>query len=301
MRTAIYIIIFIFLSIGIAFTIRNMNVPKLFSGKKNNEEKEEKKNKGKDDKGGADLIILEKWDVPKQLKEISALTFIDNDRFACIQDEKGKIFIYNTKTNEIEKEIPFGDDGDYEGLALAGQDAFVLRADGEIFQVKNYTSAKPLILEHKTHLTSKQDPEAMCYDSKNNRLLVAIKDSEPGHDDYKGIYAFNLTELKMDETPVFKIDLNDQVFENLKENKKESVIQPSDIAIHPKTGDIYITEGTKPKLLILDSKGKAKKLYQLKSSDFNQPEGVSFSHEGDLYISNEGGDGTGNILKLQGL
>ncbi|MEJ6979014.1 SdiA-regulated domain-containing protein [Pedobacter sp. P351] len=278
-----------------------MNRSKLFSGKKNDEEKKEKKKKDKDDKEGADLVILEKWDLPENLKEISALSFIDNDRFACIQDEKGKIFIYNTKTNKIEKEIPFGDDGDYEGLALAGQDAFVLQADGVIFQVKNYTSAKPLIIEHKTHLTSEQDPEAMCYDSKNNRLLVAIKDSEPEHDDYKGIYAFNLTELKMEEAPVFKINLNDQIFEKVKEKKKGSAMQPSDIAIHPKTGDIYITEGTKPKLLILDSKGNAKKLFQLKSSDFNQPEGISFSPEGDLYISNEGGKEPGNILKVQGL
>jgi hypothetical protein len=32
---------------------------------------------------------------------------------------------------------------------------------------------------------------------------------------------------------------------------------------------------------------------------FRQPEGISFSSGGDLYISNEGDNGRGNILKFK--
>lgn len=296
MRTAIYIIVFIILSIGIAFTIRTGNFNML--SEKKNEHKKEKKNK--DYEENAEVVIRKKWNVPKVLKEISDLTYIDKNRFACIQDEKGKIFIYNTGTEKIEKEIPFGDDGDYEGLAIVEQTAYVLRSDGEIFQVKDYMSSNLVIIQHKTSLTSKQNTEGMCYDSKNNRLLLAIKGSEPGNDDYKGIYSFNLTDFKMTERPVFKINLHDKVFENVKGKKTESVIQPSAIALHPKTGDIYITEGKSPKLLIMDSRGNIKALLKLKSSDFNQPEGICFNPEGDLYISNEGSKEPGNILELVG-
>jgi len=301
MRTAIYIIAFIVLSIGIAFAIRSTNFNKK-SFEKTETKKDKDKTNDKKNEGSSELTILKKWDVPEVLKEISALVYMDQDRFACIQDEDGKIFIYNTKSGKIEKEIPFGDAGDYEGLAIAGQNAFVLRSDGHIFEVQNFNGPKPGVVEHSTHLTAKNNPEALCYDSKNNRLLVGIKGNESNSDDYKGIYAFNLSDFKMAEAPVFKIDLTNSIFDEYRRKKKGSEIQPSAIAIHPVTGDIYITEATKPKLLILDSSGTIKTLIKLKGSDFNQPEGISFSPDGRMYISNEGSKKeAGNIMEVERL
>jgi hypothetical protein len=51
-------------------------------------------------------------------------------------------------------------------------------------------------------------------------------------------------------------------------------------------------------LLILDQSGAVKKLYQLEKSSFNQPEGITFSPTGDMYISNEGSKQPGNILHV---
>jgi uncharacterized protein YjiK len=139
----------------------------------------------------------------------------------------------------------------------------------------------------------------LCYDQKNNRLLVAIKGDEPGSKDYKGIYAFDLRTKKMANMPVFKIDLNAKLFTHLKEKKTKNNMQPSDIEINPVTGEIYVIEGTSPKVLIMDEKGHPKKLYQMSTSDFKQAEGITFSPKGELYISNEGRGGTANILKVE--
>jgi DNA-binding beta-propeller fold protein YncE len=103
----------------------------------------------------------------------------------------------------------------------------------------------------------------------------------------------------MASSPAFKINLNSEVFDKMK-GKKSRYIRPSAIAIEPNTGDIYITEGVKPKLLILDSKGKAKSLHKL-GSEFDQPEGLGFSPDGKLFISNEGKGDPGNIIQLQSL
>ena len=238
MRTAIYIVIFIFLSIGIAFTIRSTDIEKVLTEKKDKKDKKDKKKDKEEIVGSLDIQILEKYDVPDVLKEISALVYLDENRFACIQDEIGKIFIYNTGTKKLEKEIPFAAAGDYEGLAIAGQTAFVLRADGTIFEVKNYNSGKPSTRMHKTHLTANHNSEGMCYDSSNNRLLIAIKGTEPRSTDYKGIYSFSLSDMKMHQDPVYKIDLNNPAFDEFKSKKPGSQMQPSEIAIHPKTGDI---------------------------------------------------------------
>lgn len=248
----------------------------------------------------APITIIKKWNMPKELTEISGLSYKDEKQFACVQDELGKIFIYNTSTSSVEKEILFGAAGDYEELAVVDKTIWVLRADGKLFEVSNLDAAKPTVKEYSTHLTIKQDSEGLCYDKKNHRLLVAIKGAEPGTEDYKGIYAFDIASKTMAKQPVYKIDLLDKVFgNNGSGKKKKGSINPSGIAIHPVTGDIYIIDGRHPQLLVIDASGKIKKLYQLSAKDFSQPEGIAFNSAGDLFIANEGTNQPGNILQVK--
>uniref|UniRef100_UPI003132DE6D hypothetical protein n=1 Tax=Escherichia coli TaxID=562 RepID=UPI003132DE6D len=121
---------------------------------------------------------------------------------------------------------------------------------------------------------------------------------EMNQPDYKGIYAFDLNSKKLVTTPVYKINLTDPAFKSSKTKKIQSVMQPSDINIHPVSGEIYVLEATNPKLLILNNAGRIKKLYHLNPKTFAQPEGLSFASNGDLYISNEGKNGRGNIVKV---
>jgi hypothetical protein len=226
------------------------------SGKSKREIWKGKKNKSEVSSG---IIVTKKWDMPKDLTEISGLSYIDKQRFACVQDELGTIFIYNTGSSSVEKEIPFGAVGDYEGLAVVDKTVWVLRADGKLFEIDNIDAAKPAVKEHTTHLTIKQDSEGLCYDKKNNRLLIAIKGAEPGADNYKGIYSFDLAAKKMDQQPAFKIDLLHDVFENNGSGKKKRVgLNPSGISINPLTSDMYITDGSNSKLLITDAAGAVK-------------------------------------------
>ena len=247
----------------------------------------------------AAITIVKKWDMPKDLAEISGISYMDGQRFACVQDELGKIFVYNAASSSVDKEVSFGAPGDYEELAVVGETIWVLRADGKLFEVSNMNAAKPSVKEYSTQLTTKQDPEGLCYDKKNNRLLIAIKGAEPGSENYKGIYAFDLNSKKMDQQPVFKIDLQNKVFGNGSDKKKKSTINPSGISIHPVTGDIYIVDGRNPQLLIIDAGGNIKKLYTLNSKEFAQPEGIAFNAAGDLFIANEGTKQPGNIVQVK--
>ena len=247
----------------------------------------------------AAITIVKKWDMPKDLAEISGISYIDGQRFACVQDELGKIFIYNTTSSSVEREISFGAPGDYEELAVIGETIWVLRADGKLFEVSNMNATKPSVKEYSTQLTTKQDPEGLCYDKKNNRLLIAIKGAEPGTENYKGIYAFDLSSKEMDQQPVFKIDLQNKVFGNGSDKKKRNSINPSGISIHPVNSDLYIIDGRNPQLLIIDAGGNIKKLYTLNSKEFAQPEGITFNSAGDLFIANEGTKQPGNIVQVK--
>jgi uncharacterized protein YjiK len=271
----------------------------LFGESKTNAVKNKKDKINNEALPAAGITITKKWELPKQLAEVSGLSNIDEQRFACVQDEMGTIFIYNIASSSVEKEISFGGVGDYEGLAVVGENVWVLRADGKLFEVSNINATKPNVKEYSTHLTIKQDSEGLCYDKKNNRLLVAIKGTELESEDYKGIYGFDLASKKMDQQPVFKIDLLNEIFESNAGKKKKGTINPSGIAIHPQSGDMYITDGRNAKLLITDAAGVIKKLYQLNNNEFAQPEGVAFNSAGELFIANEGANQSGNILQVK--
>ncbi|HEV7333280.1 MAG TPA: SdiA-regulated domain-containing protein [Flavisolibacter sp.] len=254
---------------------------------------ETKKESAENEAWAGGVKVAQKWDMPAVLKEISGIAYMDNERFACIQDEKGVIYIYNHASGKVEKEIPFASPGDFEDIALVEGTAWVVRADGKLFEVDmNSGKAK----QHSTPLTEAHNIEGLAYDQANNRLLLAIKDEEPGGAAYKGIYGFNLSGKTLAREPVFRIDLEHEVFASGK-GKKGKAIKPAAIGIHPSTGDIYVTDGPKSRLLIMDSKGSIKELVQLGKA-FEQPEGLTFSPEGDLYIANEGNKGAGNILAV---
>lgn len=241
--------------------------------------------------------IVKRWDLPVILKEISGMAAIDKDRFACIQDETGSIFIYNINTSTIQEEIPFAPAGDYEDIALVNDTAWVLRSDGKLFEVSTLFSKATAITDYTTELTARQNVEGLCYDKNNNRLLLAIKDGEPAGKDYKGVYAFDLTTKKMMPEPVYKIAIRQELKTG---NRKKSIeIMPSSIAVHPLTKELYVTDGRNSLLLILDPTGKTKELIDLNSKEFHQPEGISFHKDGEMYISNEASKGGGNILKVE--
>ncbi|MCW3073177.1 MAG: hypothetical protein JWP69_246 [Flaviaesturariibacter sp.] len=239
--------------------------------------------------------IAGKWEMPQELVEISGIAWLDKDRFACVQDELGTIFIYSLASKSVVKEIPFGNAGDYEGIAVTGSTAYVVRADGKLFEVSGFESGKPAVKQYATHLTVKQDVEGLCYDAMGKRLLLSIKGAEPHTKAYKGIYGFDLSTKTMDKEPVYKIDLAQAA---LSGGGKKSRFEPSDLDIHPTSGELYITDASGGKLAVMKTNGEIRQVYGLDKREFTQPEGISFNADGELFISNEGGKGRGNILKV---
>lgn len=242
--------------------------------------------------------VLQKWELPDELEEISGMVFIDDQTIACIQDEKGIIFLYSLKDNQIEEEIEFGDNGDYEGLALNGETAYVLRSDGTIFEVANYLHDKK-VTKYETSLTARQNIEGLCLDKNNNRLLLAVKSQGKEDRQHKGVYTFDLASKQLNPRPFFNIDMKDPIFEDVKTNQLIKKIRPSEIGVNPGTGELYIIDGEQPKILITTPEGKSKQLYLLDKKKFPQPEGLTFSPSGRLYISNEGHGEPATILMVQ--
>ena len=76
-------------------------------------------------------------------------------------------------------------------------------------------------------------------------------------------------------------------------------MRPSAITFTNDSQEIYYLDGSKPKFLISDRKGKLKKLYLLNDKEFNQPEGITISPDHRIFISNEGNHEKPNILEVK--
>lgn len=253
----------------------------------------------------------EKHKLPKQLREISGLAYYSKDKLLTIQDERAEAFLYDLAEEEIKKKLDFGKDGDYEGIAYEQGDLFVIKTNGKVYTVESAWDKKERDKHHtNTKLSHKNNPEGLAKVPGKPELLIACKDvasDAPEHYLQRAIYSFDIEKQELQAEPKYLIDLESLHNEIeakypglLKIKATEAYLQelfrPSGIDIHPITGDLYIISTVGKLLVILDSKGNFKALSKLNKEIFKQPEGICFEPDGDLYISNEGRGGKGNIL-----
>ncbi|RXG25913.1 hypothetical protein [Leeuwenhoekiella marinoflava] len=246
----------------------------------------------------ASYNIVNSWELPTLLDEVSGIAWVNDSTIACIQDEDGVIYNFNINTGEISNDIIFAEGGDYEAIALNENDAYVMRSDGRIFEIKSFASDAITPRYFDTSFGSKNNMESLTYNPKTNSLITVAKDKGLAKDRYKGLYSIPLETKIQDEKPLFKIDMQAKEFEAFRSKKEEKTFNPSDMAIHPKTGEYYIVDGKKPKLLILSPTGKIKIIHELNKFHFAQPESITFSPNGTLYIANEAADGVATLLEV---
>ena len=259
------------------------------------------------------------YKLPSYLEEISGISYYGNNKIACIQDEKAVIYIVSLKENKIITEYNFGEDADYEDIAIIDSTAYILRNDGQIFMVDNFKEQDRSVKSFNTPLREKNNTEGMAFDALSNSLLIACKGSpsienENMYKGYKAVYTFDIEKGKLNTTPHFLIDLerldsysdhNGFTKLSVKTAKRlhliesEANFKPSGIAIHPFSSQIYIISSVGKLLTIMSNRGEILDVRELDSTIFRQPEGISFSPAGDLFISNEGQGGKGYILKFQ--
>jgi hypothetical protein len=261
---------------------------------------------------GYDLSNPDKIDVlPAILHEISGITEIDDSNIACIQDENGILVFYDLSKSIISKNFVFHGDGDYEGIARAGNTIFVLRSDGTLYEIPDYKSAGYTSISYKTEIPAK-DNEGLCYDKKNNWLLIGPKSNIEGKKKNKrAIYGFSLETKKLLEKPVVKFDLeaikeyaieNKLDFALTNKGKEESEpkieLRTSALGIHPVTNKLFLISGVEQILFVFNLNGTLEYMEKLDPSLFNQPEGITFLNNGDMLISNEGGSGNATLLRF---
>ncbi|MFD2514800.1 SdiA-regulated domain-containing protein [Pontibacter locisalis] len=242
-----------------------------------------------------------RWELPSELREVSGIAFLQRDLLACVQDEEGAIFLYDLNQRAIARKINFAGPGDYEGLSVVNNTAYVLRSDGALYEVANFLTKQPKTILHESVLAATQNTEGLGYDAESNRLLIACKGFDKSLGDNKGIYAFRLSDKKMVPVPVIKVPLAQERLGRAgkKTKNRYSLLQPSSLEINPATGDLYLLDAANHRLLVLNRQGQVQKSLSLDKGQLRQPEGMTFGDAGELYIASEGAKkGKAVVLKF---
>lgn len=208
------------------------------------------------------------YPLPKKLKEISGIEYMGDSIIAAIEDEKGEIYYFDLQSRTIVQKMNFATPGDYEAIARRQNHLYILRSDAVVFK---FFQGKTEMIQ--TSLRPEENTEGLAYDSIHNQLLIGSKSESK-------IYFLSLETKKI--LPESTINL------------QKYNISISGMAIHPNTQELYVL--SEKEVLILNASGKLKEVVFLKSSLFQNPEGITFTNEGDIFISNEGKKNTANIL-----
>ncbi len=256
--------------------------------------------------------------LPHSLREISGLAWYKENKLLCVQDEKASIYVFNTETAQVVAEYEFGEDGDFEGIAVFKDTVYALRSDGTLFIIKNFESKYREIEKVETRLNKSNNTEGLCFDKHNNVLLISNK-NKPGIKENviegrKAVYSFDRKTKKVKKSPEYLISLSEiatykergaikefyiKIIKQLNLIDNTIYFQPSGIAIPPGDDEnIYILSHVGKLLIVINRENKIQTIHSLNSNLFKQPEGISFDENGILYISNEGNKGTANILKF---
>lgn len=258
--------------------------------------------------------------LPDELAEISGLALVNETQLLCNEDETGHLYLFDLEQEKVLQKWDWGEEGDYEGIALLGDDAYVLKSNGRLFEIRNFASLNSNnageaelpanVRRFKTGLDDSCDAEGLCHLPDTNSLLIACKEGQIAR---RVIYRFTPSQPDEPASPFLEIDLGniedmllttglDRLSLNLQKlldpQGSSGILFPSGIAVHPLTQDLYILSARSRLLVVYSLGGALKNVIELTHKQILQPESITFAPNGDMYIGNEAKGGTANIMKF---
>ena len=246
-----------------------------------------------------DLENPDKFFMPESLLEISGFTFYKgkSDTVYAIQDEQGRFFRVPWGVKK-QTNAKFGKQGDYEDVTIVNEMVLILKSNGTLFSFPFADAVYEEIdsVKEWKQILPKGEYEGMYGDEASGNVYIICKNCpEDNSKDLVSGYIIQVGD-SVYQTGTFEVDVNKiKTFTG----KVKRGFRPSALAKNPVTSEWFILSAVNKLLVVTDSNWNIKEASFLNGNIFNQPEGIAFDKEGNLYISNEGDDlSQGNILKF---
>lgn len=234
-------------------------------------------------------------DLPDEIDEISGIDYNSTEQMIyAIDDGEGYLFKIRLDGGKAKvDEVPFAKPKDYEGIVVVKDTVYVLNSSGSIQFFRDQVPVSG-VQQVKSPVKGKNEFEILYKDPKANRLMMVCKDCAGDKKDEVSVWAFNLESKTFSDAPVTAIDVNEI---EKATGTRVGRFKPSGAGVHPTTGDVYLISSINKLMVVTDADLKIKMIYKLHRDPFKQPEGLCFTSDGKLLISNEAaGKGKANIL-----
>lgn len=235
--------------------------------------------------------------LPQALDEISGIAYYPKDTsvFAII-DEDGLLFKVSLNRPDEVKEWRFDKQRDFEDIVFLDSTFYVMVSNGDLDKI-TFDKDKIAVAKVDFPNASKKvnEFESMYFSADSNKLIMLCKQCEDDKKSTLSSYYFNdsahqfVKYQTMETEPLFQ-----------KIGSKKEKIKPSAAAINPLTKELYVLCSVNKIIYTQDSLGKIKNVIKLDPKIYKQPEGMAFTPDGDLIISNEVYlEGYGTLLLLK--
>ncbi len=242
--------------------------------------------------------------MPEKLVEISGISWFMG-QIICVEDELGKIYFYDPDKNKVTDDWKFGSDGDYEDIQTIRDKVYVLESDGDLFEIDFSKKRDKRVKKRENKLSRIHDTEGLGYDPYTGNLLIACKESV-GLDDEElpgaPIYTYSWSDDLFVVDPFYLVTAKalKSFFEANRDYEYEEEriqIKPSAISFNPLDSCYYIVSSVGKLMIVINVNKEIKGTYSIPAELLIQPEGIAFTTYGEMWISSEGKDSKGRILK----
>lgn len=224
------------------------------------------------------------WLMPPQLREISGLALTSRGTVYAHDDNAGRVYEIDPKTGIVLKGFSLigNQKDDFEAIAIAGNDIYLMGSDGKLFRFREGTDGQQVNFQmFNPGLKKDCEFESLAYEADSSRLLMACKRllEKDAHQDLV-IYRLPLP-LNRATMTLMRIPLNEVVGSNKWKN-----FRASDMTIDPNNGNYVLIASHEKGLVVINPDGTVVRSEPL-PGDHGQPEGVAVMRDNLLLISDE--------------
>jgi uncharacterized protein YjiK len=224
--------------------------------------------------------------LPEALDEISGIAYYPKDTSVfAIVDEDGMLFKIPIMHPTAIKQWRFDKKRDYEDVVLHDSIFYVLVSNGDIEKVQfNGDVITTKKSDFSTRSKKANEFESLYYNPEINKLVMVCKACEDDTKKTFSMFTHGVSDTINDYNPYMTIDAV-PIAKKLGAEKMH--VKASAAGINPVTGDLFVLSSVNDIMVILSKKGELRDVIKLDPGIYKQAEGLAFTPQGDMIISNE--------------
>jgi hypothetical protein len=237
--------------------------------------------------------------LPMGIESFSDIAFLDSTILICLQEDKSSLVLFDLYSNQVS--TPININFPNKIIDFSRIDSTIILLDDQVqvhFLLPPYDSSS-LLTEN--DILGDWKSAATCIHESTKRMFILTQNNfDVDNPVSNSIYTYTISKRKLNEKALFDISISDiemfaienniatpqNKFTDLSDSLSQLIFNPSAMAIHPKTNEIYILSSENRSIVVFNQFGEVQDLFFLDEKLVSNPKAMTFHPSGDLLISN---------------